>query len=231
MYDNIYTVIVGGGTGSRFGSSIPKQFADLDGKPVLQHTVEAFRQILPLKNITTVIHADWKNSWIKICKKNNFEPGNLVIGGVTRWESVKNGVLSIQTADKSSIVLVHDAARPLVSERIIKDVIEAVRQGYDSAVPVIKVTDSLRILDGNTSVPVERNIMRAVQTPQAFLLATLQEAFRLPYSTHFTDEATMIQEAGFGNIKLTDGDKRNLKITEPEDLGIARFYLGRNEES
>lgn len=224
-------IIVAGGTGKRFGTAIPKQFALLEGKPVLQHTIERFRRILPSENILTVINKDWKAEWVKICQQNNFNPGSLVEGGSTRWESVKNGIIALNGLCGRSIILVHDAARPLVTEKIINDVIESIENGHDGAIPTIKVSDSLREIDGTKNKAADRSKFRRIQTPQGFRLSTLREAYKLPYSEEFTDEATMVQKAGYPDIFLTEGDKRNIKITESEDLELAKFYLHLNEES
>ena len=112
----IYAIIVAGGTGSRFGSSVPKQFLDLGGKPVLCHTLQAFRDVIPLSRIVTVVSGAMTTFWKELCDTAGIDPGPIAIGGDTRWESVKNGLEALGDIDADDIVLVHDGARPLRSE-------------------------------------------------------------------------------------------------------------------
>ncbi|MDE6543423.1 MAG: 2-C-methyl-D-erythritol 4-phosphate cytidylyltransferase [Muribaculaceae bacterium] len=228
-----YAIIVAGGTGSRFGSSVPKQFLDLCGTPVLCHTLRAFRAVLPAENIVTVISRPMEGFWRDLCANVGLEPGRLAYGGDTRWQSVRNGLEALGDISGDATVLVHDGARPLVTPDFITAVAGALRAtGADGVIPAIPLTDSLRHLadDGLHSVAVDRAFFRAVQTPQAFPAARLKQAFSLPYRPEFTDEASMMAAAGFTDICLVPGSERNLKITRPVDLVVARYFLSPDDK-
>lgn len=228
-----YAIIVAGGTGSRFGSSVPKQFLDLCGTPVLCHTLRAFRAVLPAENIVTVISRPMEDFWRDLCAAAGIEPGHIAYGGDTRWQSVRNGLDALGDIPGDATVLVHDGARPLVTPDFISTVAEALCiTGADGVIPAIQLTDSIRHLDddGRHSVAVDRSRFRAVQTPQAFPAVRLKEAFSLPYRPEFTDEASMMAAAGFTDIRLVPGSERNLKITRPVDLVVARYFLSSDDK-
>lgn len=223
-----YAIIVAGGTGTRFGTSVPKQYLPLRGKPVLCHTLQAFRALLPISNIVTVVSAPMEDYWRTLCTEAAIEVGPLTHGGDTRWQSVRNGVNALGKIAPDSVVMIHDGARPLVTPQLITQVVDALRNtGADGVIPAIALTDSLRCIDrdGMHSTAVDRTRFRAVQTPQAFPAHRLKKAFDLPYNPLFTDEAAMMAAAGFTDIRLVDGSERNLKITRPVDLTIAQYYL------
>ena len=184
-------------------------------------TIDAFRQVVAAHDITTVVAADMTGYWHETCRQYGYIPGPLTTGGATRWQSVKNGLEHLGSIPSDTIVLVHDAARPLVSRQIIEDVVNAIENGAHGAVPVVEPADSFRVVTPHGNQPFSRDALRAVQTPQAFRAEVLQQAFRLPYSPTFTDEATMVQQAGYADIALTQGSERNFKITRPIDLLIA----------
>lgn len=224
----IYAIIVAGGTGSRFGSSVPKQFLDLCGRPVLCRTLRAFREALPASDIVTVISDPMRPFWLDLCAADGIDPGVVASGGDTRWQSVRNGLEALGQIEPESVVLVHDGARPLVEPSYISDIAgELLSSGADGVIPAMPLTDSIRHMapDGMASEPVDRSAYRAVQTPQAFQARKLAVAFRLPYDPAFTDEASMMAAAGFTDIRLYPGRERNLKITRPVDLAIARYFL------
>lgn len=223
---NTHIIIVAAGTGNRFGGDIPKQFVELCGRPVLAHTIEAFRQALPEAEITLVLSHGMMPLWRELCMSHGIESPHVVAGGATRWESVRNAVESLAGADPSATVLIHDGARPLVTGRVIQSAAAAARNA-DGAIPAIPVTDSLRVLDENCagSTPVDRARFRAVQTPQAFALWRLRRAYALPYEPSFTDDASVLAAAGFHNIALTEGSPENIKLTTPTDLLLARAII------
>lgn len=222
----IHVIIVAAGTGSRFGSELPKQFLDLCGKPVLAHAIEAFRSAMPEAEITVVISPAMLPLWENLCRVHCIPPHRTAMGGATRWESVRNALASLSHAPAGAIVLIHDGARPLVDEEVIRQAAACARN-TDGAIPAIPVTDTLRQLDdsGVMSTPVDRAAFRAVQTPQAFMMWRLREAYTLPYRPEFTDDASVLAAAGFGNIVLTQGSPENIKITTPVDLIIAKAIM------
>lgn len=223
-------IIVAAGTGSRFGSELPKQFLPLSGKPVLAHTIEAFRHALPSSRIIVVLSSAMIPLWHQLCSTHGIESPEIVTGGATRWESVKNAIEAVADASPSSLVLIHDGARPLVERDIIMRAAAAARN-TDGAIPAIPVTDSLRRLDNDEmhSEPVDRTPFRSVQTPQAFALWRLREAYRLPYSPQFTDDASVLAEAGFCNVVLVEGSPRNIKITTPVDMLLAEAIMNNSD--
>ncbi len=221
-----YVIIVAAGSGSRFGSSLPKQFVELCGKPVLAHTINAFVNAIPTANITVVLSEDMMPLWHDLCQKHNVPQHVTVKGGATRWESVKNAITSLTDAPDSATVLIHDGARPLTPPQVIKRV-AGCAFNTDGAIPAIDVADSLRQLDENqvSSHAVDRSQFRAVQTPQAFTLWRLREAYTLPYQPDFTDDASVLAAAGFDNIVLIPGSPENIKITTPIDLHLATAII------
>ena len=224
----IYAIIVAGGTGSRFGSSVPKQFLDLGGKPVLCHTLQAFRDVIPLSRIVTVVSGAMTTFWKELCDTAGIDPGPIAIGGDTRWESVKNGLEALGDIDADDIVLVHDGARPLAGPEFICAIAGALQStDADGVIPAMPLTDSIRRIsaDGVSSDAVDRSRYRSVQTPQAFPAGKLAQAFAIPYRPEFTDEASMMAAAGYTDIRLVPGQERNLKITRPVDIAIAEFFL------
>ncbi|MDE5978544.1 MAG: 2-C-methyl-D-erythritol 4-phosphate cytidylyltransferase, partial [Muribaculaceae bacterium] len=155
----------------------------------------------------------------------------VVHGGATRWDSLKKGLAAIPADSRpNSIVLIHDGARPLVDTPTVKRVCAAA-VNTDGAIPAIPVSDSLRQLDrdGVSSSPADRSGFRAVQTPQGFILWRLREAYSLPYQESFTDDASVMAEAGFENIFLVEGNPDNIKITNPRDILIAEAILAAGE--
>lgn len=221
-----YVIIVAAGSGTRFGSSVPKQFCILAGRPVLAHTVDCFLRALPEGEIILVLSPDMIDFWEEQCRACGLQSPRIVAGGASRWESVKNGLAAIGDAKGSEIVLIHDGARPLVDAATIRRAASAALN-TDGAIPAVAVTDSLRRIDesGSGSVAVDRNEFRAVQTPQAFTLWRLREAYKLPYSPAFTDDASVMAEAGFVNMVLVEGSPDNIKITNPADLIVAEALL------
>lgn len=223
----IYIIVVAAGTGSRFGSEIPKQFCIMNGRPVVMQTIESLRAAAPEAQMLLIISPQEQQRWLEMCKKFNFESPAIAYGGATRWESVKHGLEAIsQTAAPGTIVLIHDGARPLVDTPTVKRV-AAAALNTDGAIPVVPVSDSLRHMqeDGVKSEATDRAEFRAVQTPQAFALWRLREAYSQPFDHSFTDDASVMEAAGFGNLVLVDGSPDNIKITNPRDIAIAEAIL------
>ncbi len=221
----VHTIIVAAGSGSRFGASLPKQYCNLAGRPVLMHTIEAIRKATDNAAITLVLSHDMRNFWAELCSQHNFQSPQVVDGGATRWHSVKNAIEAIKSAD-TDIIMVHDGARPIVDTETVQRLIAAA-DSTGAAIPVTAVTDSLRVLaepNAPTGKAVNRALYRAVQTPQAFRATTLIEAYNLPYTTLFTDDASVVEAAGKA-VTLVEGSPQNIKITNPGDIEIAELYL------
>lgn len=227
---SVNVIIVAAGSGLRFGAPLPKQFCNLNGRPVVMTTIEALRYSLPDARLTLVINPDMEDLWFKLCSSNNFTSPEIVHGGATRWASVRNAIIK---SDGAEIILVHDAVRPMVSDKITKPLLTIVSSdnSIDGAIPSVPVTDSLRIVkeDGRSS-SIDRNILRAIQTPQAFKGDRLRKAYSLPYRPEFTDDASVMEAAGFSRIVLTEGSPDNIKITNPGDIAVAEILIKERNE-
>ncbi len=218
-----YAVIVAGGTGTRMGSAIPKQFMLLNGKPVLLHTIEIFLSAYHDLQIILVLPAAFEEQGRQLILQSSAPSRiQMVFGGATRFHSVQNGLKMIREA---SVVFVHDGVRCLVTENLIKRCYEqALVKG--NAIPAVAVNDSIRMKEGNKTKVVDRNRLLAVQTPQTFLSDIILPAFEQPYEEAFTDEATVAEAAGY-EVFMIEGEKENIKITQPADLLIAEQLIGR----
>lgn len=221
-----YVIIVSGGIGSRMQSSIPKQFLEINDLPVLMHTLRAFN-CMDI-HIVLVQNDAYKGMWASLCTKHQFDiPHATVSGGETRFHSVKNGLDYIFKREKTVddvLIAIHDSVRPLVSRNLIKDAFKEVVDKR-AVVPAIKSRDSLRVLDdSNLSKTLRRESVRLVQTPQIFFGDMLKKAYDTPYSTEFTDDASVIEKSGYP-IHLIEGDIRNIKITYPADLMVAKLWI------
>ena len=228
QYAKKYTaLIVGGGSGSRMGSDIPKQFMLLKQKPVLMHTIEAFYHSDLNPQIIVVLNIAFHPSWEEACKKYQFDiPHQLVKGGDQRFYSVKNALKIIKGP---TVIAIHDAVRPLVSNQIITESFLQAELN-NNAVVAIRSTDSIRQISGDTTTALNREDIYRVQTPQTFKSDILKKAYRQPYRIEFTDDASVVEKSGIP-IRLIPGERKNIKITFPEDLLLAEFYLSTAKQS
>ena len=221
-------IIVAGGSGTRFGAQLPKQFLELKGRPILMRTIEAFGQCGDCSfDIVVTLPADQMDLWQQLCHKYGFDlPHRVVPGGETRWHSVKNALDSIQDINDVDIIAVHDGVRPLITAELIGRTIETARCD-GAAIPVVTLNDSVRQVKGEISHALDRSTLRAVQTPQAFDARLLHDAYSLPYQPTFTDDASVVECAGH-LVTLVEGDPHNLKITRPMDLALAEYLLNQD---
>lgn len=221
-------IIVAGGSGTRFGAELPKQFLELGGKPILMRSIEAFANSgnCPVDVIVT-LPSDQIDLWQRLCDRYGFDvPHRVVPGGETRWHSVKHALDSMGDVNEVDIIAVHDGVRPMVTADVICRTIEAVRRD-GAAIPVVALNDSVRQVVGEASHALDRSTLRAVQTPQAFDARLLLDAYSLPYQPTFTDDASVVEQLGHP-ITLVEGDPHNLKITRPMDLALAEYLLNSN---
>lgn len=228
-----YVLIVAGGKGLRMGGDLPKQFIPMRGKPLLMHTLEAFQRWDASARIVLVLPEDHQSYWNMLCREIGCKvPHVIVNGGETRFYSVKNGLDWILADKRTSpapdgkcLVAIHDGVRPFISREVIEACFEkAVRTG--AVIPVVPMIDSLRETDGEGSRPVDRSRYFAVQTPQVFDLDLLAKAYEQPYSTLFTDDASVVEAMGYP-IDTVVGNRENIKITTPFDLLIAEAMFAR----
>ena len=219
-----YAIIVAGGSGKRMQSAIAKQFLLLNQKPVMMHTLQAFHLSEIQPEIILVLNKDDHQYWKDLCLKYHFDiPHTLVEGGKERFHSVRNGLMSIK---EDGVVAIHDAVRPVVSHGLITQTFkEALEIG--NAIPCVKPSDSVRKLQDNASKIINRDKLVLIQTPQTFDLGQLRTAYQQRFSKKFTDDASVVEAAGFP-INLVEGNRNNIKITFPEDLELASFLLKHN---
>jgi 2-C-methyl-D-erythritol 4-phosphate cytidylyltransferase len=222
----LHIIIVAAGTGSRFGAKLPKQFCLLGGRPVLMHSIDRLRAFCPEALFTVVISKEMEDLWHGLCSEYQFVSPRIAYGGDTRWCSVKNAMFA-QDAPTDGLTIVHDGARPIVMADVANRLIDVMLdEQNDGAVTVMAVTDSLREVQPDGSLnSVDRARYRAVQTPQIFRTALLREAYTLPYQSTFTDDASVMEAAGYGHIAAVEGSEATIKITRPHDLEIAALYL------
>lgn len=214
---NLYALIVAGGSGKRMGTDIPKQFLELSGKPVLMRTIERFWSFDASIKIITVLPEDQMGYWEELQKKYSFSiPCTAVKGGSARFFSVKSGLEKIED---NSLVAIHDGVRPLVSTDTIKRCFDAAKR-FGNAVPVISPADSVRMITEQGNMPVNRQYLRIIQTPQVFDSKLIKKAYLQDYSPEFTDDASLLEKTGEA-IHLVEGNRENLKITNPGDLAVA----------
>jgi 2-C-methyl-D-erythritol 4-phosphate cytidylyltransferase len=214
----LYALIVAGGSGRRMGTDIPKQFLEIAGKPILMHTIERFYDFDKSIEIITVLPEDQLLRWNGLKEKYSFTIQHAIVrGGETRFFSVKNG---LEFVDPSGLVAIHDGVRPLVSCDTIKRCYESAEK-YGNCIPVISPSDSLRVITQEGNRPVDRMQFKQVQTPQVFKTELIKKAYLQEYQPEFTDDATVLERIG-EKINMVEGNRENIKITNPQDLIIAR---------
>ncbi|MDE2578430.1 MAG: bifunctional 2-C-methyl-D-erythritol 4-phosphate cytidylyltransferase/2-C-methyl-D-erythritol 2,4-cyclodiphosphate synthase [Hyphomicrobiales bacterium] len=224
-------LIVAAGRGSRFGGDVPKQYRLLAGKPVLMRTLEAFAAVLPSAALCVVIHPDdlrlYDAAIEALAPQIKAQLTAPALGGASRQDSGRNGLDALAALNKK-IVLIHDAARPFVSDALICDAVRAARK-FGAAVPGFAVTDTIKQIDaaGAVAATPDRSSLRAVQTPQAFDFALIRAAHAAAKGRELTDDAAVAEAAGH-KVHVFDGDPRNMKITTAGDLAVAESRLLRD---
>ena len=213
-------IITAGGIGKRMGSDIPKQFLEVSNLPILMHTINCFYTFDSTCQIIVTLPKSWIVFWNQLIEKHVYKvPHILVDGGIERYDSIKNA-LSVCT---NEIIGVHDGVRPLVShETINRCIILANEKG--SAIPTLPLKESLRKLEENSTISVDRKDYLNVQTPQFFKKNILIQAYKIPFHSGITDDASLVEEAGF-NVEIALGNEENIKITSPFDLQIVNLFI------
>lgn len=218
----IQIIIVAGGKGTRMNSDIPKQFLSLDGKPILMHTIEKLASFS--HHLFLVLPKEDIELWQTLVEKHKFNlKPTLIEGGKERFFSVRN---ALEQCSNEGIILIHDGVRPFVNHKTIQNVIDKTQE-KGSAIPVIDIFDSMRLITRTESMPVNREKYKLVQTPQGFEAELIMESYQQNFDPQFTDDASVYESAGY-SVSLTDGNKENIKITTPEDLRFAPS-LKRND--
>ena len=215
---SIGVIIVAGGSGSRMGGTLPKQFAFVGGEPILVRTINSFAAAIPSAKIIVVLPAAQIDFWRNLSARFRVARHSVVEGGKERFYSVLNGITAM--SDAVDLIAVHDGVRPFASKELILRTVECAVQ-HGSAIPVVVPVDSLRVAsEDGSSVPIDRSTLRAVQTPQIFDAATLRAAYDTPFNPAFTDDASVVEHMG-ERVSLCDGERFNIKITTPEDMIMA----------
>ena len=219
-------IIVAGGSGQRMGSALPKQFMMLGGLPVLARTINTFSEALPGADLVVVLPEEHIALWRNLAARFDIAVHRCVAGGKERFHSVLRGLEAL--SDDVEYVAVHDGVRALVSKRLIVRGALAVEE-HEAVVPVIDVVDSYRRVTEQGSEIFPRSELRIVQTPQMFSAQLLRRAYEQPYNPSFTDDASVVEAIG-STITLIEGERRNLKLTTPDDMSWAEWFLSSQEE-
>lgn len=215
-------VIVAAGSASRMGG-IDKVMAPLHGEPMIVHTVRAFQNCDAIKEIVIVTRQDLLMPVMELCHGFG-KVTTVILGGNSRQESVSNGLNAL--SDKVQLVAVQDGARPLISWQVIDRTVRAANS-YGAAAPAIPVKDTIKVVKGGLiSETPDRNILRAVQTPQVFDLDLLRGALEKAKQegAELTDDCSAVERLGM-SVRIVEGDEKNIKITTPMDLKIAELLL------
>lgn len=229
MERNKYVIFTAAGSGTRMKASEPKQFMLLDGLPVLHRSIFAFLDACPDVKVVTVLPKEHISRWEELCLKYPLNvPQRIVPGGITRFHSVKNALAKVPDG---AVVAVHDGVRPLVSAALIREMFERMKT-CRALIPVIPVTDTLKSLergaDGalkSSGLPdPDRGKVFGAQTPQMFLSEELKAAYTLPYDTSYTDDASVAARYGIP-LSFIEGERKNIKLTTPEDMELAGYFL------
>ena len=219
-------IIVAGGSGKRMGGALPKQFSIIGGKPIIAHTINAFRKALPASRIVVVLPAEYIEFWKNLSARFEVAKHSVVEGGKERFYSVKNGIEAL--SDAVDLIAVQDGVRPFATKELIRRTVTcAVENG--SAIPVVKAVDSYRVVEGDTSHIIDRTPLRIVQTPQIFAAPILRAAYDTEFRAEFTDDASVVEFSG-ERVALCEGDYLNIKITTPNDLALAEAILAMQSQ-
>jgi 2-C-methyl-D-erythritol 4-phosphate cytidylyltransferase len=215
----VVAIVVAAGFGVRLGGEVPKAVRPLVGRPLVSWSVEALAAG-GATEVVVVVGEGLQDVFTSALVDAPI-PFRLVVGGATRQESVARGIAALPPGD---VVLVHDAARPLVPAEVVRGVVAAVRAGAAAVIPVVPVTDTIRQVVEAGSVVVDRSGLRAVQTPQGFARDALVAAHAAANGRDFTDDAAVCEASGY-EVVLVPGSRESLKITEPYDLAVAEAIV------
>ena len=219
-------VIVAAGTGSRMNMGINKQFIKLEGKEIIAYTIEKFYNNSNIEDIVVVVKEDESEFFKKeILDKYNFKNVKIAYGGKERQDSVYNGLKLLD--EKCDVVLIHDGARPFVSDKIIDKSIGEAKE-HKAIVVGVPVKDTIKVIDNDKNIvdTPNRSVLWAVQTPQTFDYNILIDAYKDAFKNKFygTDDAMLVERIGY-KVKMLEGSYNNIKMTTQEDLNIGSQIL------
>jgi len=218
-----WALLVAAGAGERLGVDRPKAFVGLAGRPLLAESLDRLDRCPWVDAIVVAAPPGWEEPSILLSEElATTKVVACVTGGPTRAESVRAALAEV--SDDALVVLVHDAARPLVDDAVVARVLGPLSEGFDGAVPVLPIPDTVkRVEDGVVVETVSRQGLFGAQTPQAFLAPSLRRAYAGDLSGA-TDCASLVERAG-GRVAVVEGDRRLLKVTTPEDLALVESWL------
>ena len=223
MSTGVWAVLVAAGRGERLGADRPKAFANLAGRPLLAESLERLEASEWIEAVVLVAPPEWEEPCILLAEEIGAgKVRSAVTGGETRADSVRAGVAEVP--EEAAVLVVHDAARPLLPEGVLERVVTALGEGWDGAVPALPLDDTVKRAEGEAvAQTVDRTGLQAVQTPQAFLADALRRA--LATGGDATDCAGLVEAAG-GRVRLVEGDRSLVKVTTPADLALVEALLG-----
>ena len=218
-----WAVLAAAGRGERLGSDRPKAFARLGGRPLLAESLERLESSDWIERIVIAAPPEWEEPSILVAEEiAATKVSSVVTGGETRSESVRLALADVP--EDAAVVLVHDAARPLLPEEVIERVLAPLSEGWDGAVPALPLQDTVKRVEGDQVVEtLQRSELVAVQTPQAFVASVLREALAGDV-TSASDCASLVEARG-GRIRVVEGDRRLLKVTDADDLALVSSWL------
>jgi 2-C-methyl-D-erythritol 4-phosphate cytidylyltransferase len=220
---SVWAVLAAAGRGERLGSDRPKAFARLGGRPLLAESLERLEGSDWIDFIVIAAPAEWEEPAILLAEELGAgKVSSVVTGGSTRSESVREALAEV--ADDAAVVVVHDAARPLLPDEVIERVLAPLSEGWDGVVPALPLSDTIKRVEGDRVVEtLPRDELVAVQTPQAFIASVLREAVTGDVSAA-SDCASLVEARG-GRVKVVEGDARLLKVTSAKDLALVESWL------
>jgi len=219
----VWAVLVAAGRGDRFGGDRPKAFANLAGRPLLAESLERLEGSEWIEALVVAAPPEWEEPSILLAEELNAAKVHAVVaGGATRADSVRAGVAEVP--EDAAVIVVHDAARPLLPDDVVARVVTALGEGWDGAVPALPLSDTVKRAEGEAvAETVDRTGLVAVQTPQAFPASSLRRA--LAAGGDVTDCAGLVEAVG-GRVRLVEGDRRLVKVTTQADLDFVESLLG-----
>ena len=220
-------IIVAGGSGRRMGGALPKQFMMLDNEPILARSINRIHEALPAAEIVVVLPEEHVELWKNIAARFDVARHKIALGGKERFHSVKNGLAALSEGVRT--IAIHDAVRPLASKKLIIKLLLAAEKSV-AVIPAVAPIDSYRIVEGDDSRIIDRSALRLVQTPQVFHAEALRAAYEQPFSSTFTDDASVMEAAGH-KVTLVEGERENIKITTPSDMLIAEAIINAESET
>ena len=218
----VWVVLVAAGRGDRFGGDRPKAFANLAGRPLLAESLERLEGSEWIEALVIAAPPEWEEPSILLAEELSTAKVHAVVtGGATRTDSVRAGIAEVP--EEAAVLVVHDAARPLLPDDVVERVVTALGEAWDGAVPALPLSDTVKRAEGEAvAETVDRTGLFAVQTPQAFLAASLRRA--LAAGGDATDCARLLEAVG-GRVRLVEGDRRLVKVTTQADLDFVETLL------